>query len=475
MLPSSPFEYTHHSSLCVMEALRSANTRTRTVVMTKTLMSGVLLAIASATIGWSVRAFIIPSESGDESSAEEAAVEVAPENMRVLVATAEVTRGDLSLVVVANGVVQAAPGAERSLSSRASGRVIAVSVAKGQFVKQGDLLLRLETAPLETALAQARAALAQSTNQLSEFELGGRDRQTGELRSAFARATSSSALADAQSKRIADLQHEGLASDKALSEAEQAARQAHAELELAERAERTYRENGAQLQHESLVAVRAAAEASVQEAERILAETDVRAPTDGQIVALDARAGANLEVGATFGRMLASSGRVVSFAVAVQRAAELSVGSKATWNDPAGAHHEGHVVSVAGQLDPSSGSIEVLVVADASDWRAPPGLNVRGELETRHLEDVTLVPERAVLRAHDERVVVVAAADDRAKVTKVEVLGRHAGLAAITGEVQAGNRVVVEGGYNLPDGAHIVALPANAAKPLEPGAGASGK
>ena len=449
------------------------------MVKASSFVGGVLLAAAGVGIGWSVRALAFPSaptsdaKSGDN---EDAAPEIAPEDMLVRVTTAAVERGDLPLVVLASGVVRAAPGAERSLSSRASGRVLETFVTRGQLVKQGEILLRFETAPLDASLAQARAALAQADNQLAEFERSGRDRQTVELQAAAKRAASARALADGQLARLVPLHADGLVSDKALAEAEQAAQQARTDQELAERAASAFQSSGSDLQHATLIAARASVESNVREAERVLAEAEVHAVADGQITEFTAQPGEKLEAGAAIGKLLASDGRIVAFSVAASAARRLAIGASATWEDVERIRRSGKLIRVAGEIDPSSGLVEALVAPDPDVPPTPPGFCVRGELELQRLVDVVLVPERAVLRAHDAQVVVVATADGKAKVESVKLLGRHAGLAAIEGEVRAGDRVIVEGGYNLPDGAHIVdaaaALPTNA-KGAEPGA--SGK
>ena len=41
-------------------------------------------------------------------------------------------------------------------------------------------------------------------------------------------------------------------------------------------------------------------------------------------------------------------------------------------------------------------------------------------------------------------------------VHKVTVLGRKDGLAAVEGDLLDGQKVIVDGGYNLPNGAHVV-------------------
>ena len=104
------------------------------------------------------------------------------------------------------------------------------------------------------------------------------------------------------------------------------------------------------------------------------------------------------------------------------------------------------------------------------DWITPPATGLALRLEglgkrfgdRAVLHDVVLVPESAVVRTHDAQVVVLADAG-HARVVPVSVQGRHGGLAAVAGEVREGQRVIVSGGYNLPDGAGITATEAPAA------------
>ncbi len=423
---------------------------------TGTIVGGVLVALAGLAIGWSVRAFVFPSAAAQEQGDEAAAPAIEPSKMSVRVTMTPVTRGDLPIVVVAAGVVTPAPDAERTLSSRASGRVEKVLVSAGESVKSGAVLVRFERAPLEATLAQTRAVLAQADSQLSEFEKTGRVRQTAELDAAARRATSARALADAQLARLGKLHSDGLVSDKALDEANQAAEQARAEEKLAQSAVAGFESTNAQLQHENLASARAAAEANVRDAERIVAEAEVRAPADGRITQVAARAGEKLDAGATLGRMLLTDARIVRFSVSAAVDHDVAVGAHATWEDAGGVTREGHVVRTGGEIDAASGLIDVFVEPEAGAPPLSPGLTVRGEIELHRLEGVTLVPESAVVRSNDEPTVVLAGVDDTAKIVRVKVLGHHAGLVAVEGLVHAGDRVITDGGYNLPDGAHVV-------------------
>ncbi len=429
------------------------------MVKAKSFIGGMLLVAAGAGMGWSARALVFPGlDQGDGPGGEEGGSlpETAPAQMLVRVTTVEVSQGDLALVLVAAGVVKAAPAAERVLSSRASGRVLEIFATGGQKVERGEVLLRFEVAPLEAVLMQARATLALAENQLAEFEHAGRERQSVEFQTAAGRAKSARHLADAQLARLEALHADGLASDKAMAEAKQNAEEGRADQELAELASSAFQSTGSNLQLATLVAARTSADASMREAERVLAEAELRAPADGQITEFSAHAGEKLEAGARVGRLLVSEGRVVSFSVPASAAGQLSIGATATWNDAAGALRSGKLVRLGGEVDSSSGLLEALVAPDPETPAAPPGLNVRGELELQRLKNVMLVPERAVMRAHDAQGVVLATAEGTARVANVKLLGRHAGLAGIEGDVHPGDRVIVDGGYNLPDGAHIV-------------------
>jgi multidrug efflux pump subunit AcrA (membrane-fusion protein) len=416
--------------------------------------AGLLLLAIGVGIGWSVHALLPPSAD----DADETPEEVAQAEMRVSVTTAPVTRGELPIVVRAAGVVRAAPAADHVLSSRAGGRVLETLVVPGQVVAAGDVLLRLDPLPLQAALAQARAAFVGADAALLDFDRSGRDRRAFELQSDAQRAASQVTLLQAQLERVQALAADGLSSDKAVAEAAQAVTQAQADQALAERAAQDFTGTSAALQHDGLVAQRSGAEAGVQEAERVLAEAELRAPCAGQLVEFLARPGQKLEPGDRVGRLLAPEGRLIAFGVAAADTGGLQPGARATWDDAQGAHGTGALQRLEGVVDPATGLIEAVVAPDAASAGEPPGLAVSGELQLRVLHDAVLVPEAAVLREHDAQVVVLADAG-HARVVPVTVQGRHAGLAAVAGEVLDGQRVIVAGGYNLPDGAGITEAP----------------
>ncbi len=421
-------------------------------------IGGLLLFAAGLCSGWAVRTLVAAPEPPSSEPVDEDEVPapvIAPAEMRVQVTTLAATSGDLPITLVAPGIVRAAPAAELTLSSRAGGRVLECPVAKGQVVKRGDLLLRLDAAPAQAALSQARAAFASSANQLAEFERSGSARQKLELETSVHRAISQVALLEAAVNRLEPLRSDGLVSQKALAEAAQALESARADRALSEAARSAFAVSGETLQSATLTAARDAAQLGLREAEKALAEAELRAPNDGRIVELFVHVGETLAAGTTLAKLLAPLGREVVFAVPAASNADLKLGAPASWLDSKGGLRTGAIARLDGEVETIGGTLEVIVKPDDESADLLPGARVFGEMELRRLTGVILVPEHAVLRAADLQVVVLVRAG-KAVVVPIQLLGRHAGLAAIAGLVHEHDSVIVDGGYNLPDGAGVV-------------------
>lgn len=75
-----------------------------------------------------------------------------------------------------------------AVGSRVGGRVSEVLVEEGAQVKQGDVLVKLETNEAEAAIAAAQARLAQTVATLSKLETGARPEELRQAEAAAARA-----------------------------------------------------------------------------------------------------------------------------------------------------------------------------------------------------------------------------------------------------------------------------------------------
>lgn len=181
----------------------------------------------------------------------------------------------VSSVVRAAGVVL--PVRRAHLAVTSSGRVAALSVAVGDTVGEGDLLLTLDQSGAQAALAQAQAALAGAQAALAELQT---DPQPAQIAAAQARR-------DAAQAHLDQLTLDRLltpATPSQLAEARALLRGAQAELDLLQAPV-----TGAAIDRaEALVAQ---AEAGVQASRSVLAAGELAAPFAGTVTGIQIAAG----------------------------------------------------------------------------------------------------------------------------------------------------------------------------------------
>ncbi|MDD4859727.1 MAG: biotin/lipoyl-binding protein [Dehalococcoidales bacterium] len=90
--------------------------------------------------------------------------------------TATVTRGDLTVTVSGDGTIEASR--QVKLSFNGAGKLTNLYVKKGDTVKKGDIIAKLDTGMLELAKSQAQVALAQAQVAVTQAKLA---QQTVEL------------------------------------------------------------------------------------------------------------------------------------------------------------------------------------------------------------------------------------------------------------------------------------------------------
>lgn len=423
---------------------------------TSTWISGALVLAAGLAGGWALRGSLA---TGGEPSGGEVSPALEPASMAVAVTTEEVRRGDFPVLVAALGRVKAAPTASIALTSRAGGRVVEVPVVPGQQVKKDDVVVRFDKTPADAALAQARAELARAEAALDAFDRGGRDTERRRLEVDVERTRTAAELASAQLERLRPLQRDGLVAARTVEEARLELAQRELERDAAAQALAAYRDSGAELERRRLAAELAAARARVADAEAVRAEVEVIAPASGTVTELSVRPGESVDPQRALARLLVADGRRVQFDVSPVDASRLSVGARARWHGMGGAARSGAIDAIGATVDELTGLVKVFVRPDGEEPPAEPGRAVRGDLEAGRLTGALLVPERAIIRADDQQAVVIVDEDDLAHVVTVAVRARHEGVAAVEGGLNAGDRVVVDGAFNLPEGAHVVPVP----------------
>ena len=311
--------------------------------------------------------------------------------------------GTIRALITATGTVEPAPGADWTITAPGPARIAEMPKAEGDRVRPGDLLVRFD-APTLDADAAARAA-----------ELG--------------QARASLENARQNHTRLSLLLEKGIAARKEVEDA----RKNHLDAEAA---------------------LRGAASAASNAAE-LAARAVVRACFSGVIAKRMHNPGDTVDgaAGDPVLRVIDPSRLQVSVSVPVGDLGRIVVGRPARLVLSGGAPSpEGRVLSLPAAVDTATGTATVRI-------SAPPGLAagtpVQVEIVAEEHAGVVLVPAAAVVREDDKAAVFVVLADGKAHRRAVTLGIETTDEVEIQSGVAAGEKVVVKGHEELPDGATV--------------------
>ena len=258
------------------------------------------------------------------------------------------------------------------ISAKVVGEIINLPVVEGQEIRNGQLLLEIESDLYEAARNQARAAVRQAEVSVRRQEVQ---------------------LADARRnmRRTKELIADGLVSQQALDTAQLALDTAMVEVEAQQHAVDQYR-------------------SALQRTEDDLARTTIRSPMDGTVIQLNAEQGETVVPGSTklpgsvimtvadmsvlLAEVEVSEVDVVN--VALGQEAEVKVDALGT--EP----QKGHVVEIAtsGRRDPTQGTIRfrVKVALDDPDPSLRPAMTAKVDILTATSNDAMTAPIQAVVK-----------------------------------------------------------------------------
>ncbi|WP_291518553.1 efflux RND transporter periplasmic adaptor subunit [Acidovorax sp.] len=338
------------------------------------------------------------------------------------------------------------------VGSTVTGRVAQVRVAEGAQVRQGDVLIELESDELRAALAQAVASEQQARARLAGLRSSGRSAAVA----ARAQADATQQAATASLARVQKLVAEGFYSPAQLDDARRAVDVARAQQQGAQAQIEANAEAGtdvAQAQAQLSLAQAATAAARAR-----LAQAAVPAPADARVLVREVEPGQIVQPGkALLSLALAGPTQLVApvderFLDQLQPGQPASVVADAF----AGQRFAARVLSIAPAVDAQRGAIEVKFALE----QQPPAflredMTLSVEVETARRDRALVLPQAALRSTGGaDTAIVLVLQDGRAQartvrlglrtLDAVEVLdGLKEGDTVLRGEadLQPGNRV----------------------------------
>jgi HlyD family secretion protein len=374
-------------------------------------------------------------------------------------------RSAISQVVTGEALVF--PLQQATIAPKITSTIREFNVQRGSRVRKGQLLAVLENKDLAAAELQSRGELEQaqaafvSTTQASLPQ----QLQKAELDAAAAK----SAL-DAQQKVYdsrKDLFQQGALPRRDLDAAAVALVQAKSQYKTAQRQfDDLQRVQDEQLR-KSATGQLAAARGKYEGAQAQLSYSEIRSPINGVVTDRPLYPGDLASANQPLLTVMDTSRLIAKAHLAEADCAALKIGDPAELRIPRlDEPVKARVTLVSPALDPGSTTIEVWFEAVKPNSMLHPGMTVQVSVTARTVKDAIVVPDSALFKDPEgAEYVLLAGSDGRAHVKKVQVGISHAGLTQVVDGLNAGDPVITDGGYGVPNGTQIR---------IEPGAASSG-
>lgn len=355
------------------------------------------------------------------------------------------------------------------VGSTVTGRVAQVRVREGAQVRQGEVLVQLESDELRAALAQAVASERQAQARLA----GLRSSARSAAQAARAQADATLQAASASLARVQQLVAEGFYSPAQLDEARRAVDVARAQQRNAQAQIEANADAGTDVaQAQAQLALSRAATVAAQAR---LAQATLVAPSDARVLVREVEPGQIVQPGKAL-LSLALAGPTQLVAQVDERFLDqLQPGQKATVvaDAFAGQRFAARVLSIAPAVDAQRGAIEVKF---ALNEQAPAYLRedmtLSVEVETARRETALVLPQSALRGAVvGDTGTVLVLQDGRAQLRNVRLGLRTLDAAEVLDGLTVGDTVLRGGTLQAGDRVRARTVAWTAA----PGAGALGK
>lgn len=371
----------------------------------------------------------------------------------VNVQAATVERKTIQEIVSTEAVLY--PKTEASIVPKISAPVEKFYVNRGSHVHAGELLAQLENKDLQAAADQAKGAYEQAQASYDTATQMGvpADVQSAELNVKQTKQAMEAAR-DVYQSRL-KLYQQGAIALNQVNDSHVTYIQANNQYQIAEAHLQGLQKVGTSAALNSAKGQLASAKGAYEAALANLQYSQIRSPISGVVTDRPLYEGQMAAAGTPLITVMDLSHVIGRAYVSPQQASLLHVGDAATLTGGGQPDVAAKVSVVSPALDPNSTTIQVWVDAVNPGDKLKPGSTVGVKIVAKTDNNALVVPADAVLTAQDGTTSVMVIKDGAAHQTTVKTGIRADSNVQILSGVAAGDQVVTQGAYGLPDGTKV--------------------
>lgn len=373
----------------------------------------------------------------------------------VTVETAPAAKQAISQFVSAEAVIF--PVKQAIVSPKITSTIVDFKVQRGAHVKQGQLLAILENRDLEAQAEASKGDFEQADATYAITVNAGLPQQIqkAELDAVAAKSGFDTAQRVFDSRK--DLYQQGAIPRRDLDSADVALAQARSQNEQAQKQLADLQRMGKEQMLKGAKGAKESAEGHYRAAAAQLSYSEIRSPISGVVTDRPLYVGDLATANQPILTVMDISSLVAKAHIPQTEAEQLRVGDAAHIKAPNGQEAvEARVSLVSPALDPGSTTVEIWVETRKPTPALKPGMTVSIEVTARSVKDAVVVPSPAVFKNAEGGYYVLVAGSDKKAHQKVIQLGvKNTELTQVTSGINAGDPVIVSGGYGVPDGTAI--------------------
>jgi HlyD family secretion protein len=358
-----------------------------------------------------------------------------------------------------------------SVNSKVTGRVAWIGVEKGDKVKQGQVLVRLEDDEFRAQVEQARGAVEGARARLQERETGSRPEEIQQAEHNLAEARATMANDRITLDRTRDLVAQGVLSRQALDDATARFESSQQRVNSLEQAFRLAKLGPRQEQVQQARGDLIEAEGRLAFARSQLEATVIRAPVNGTILERTAEKGELVTAQFASGAEGGPRGSVVALAdlndiqveldIAQDDFAKLGAKQKGVVTVDAfpDRKYDGEIAEISPEANRQKATVQVKVQILNPDEYLRPEMNATVKFQSNQSNSTTpksntiLVPT-AALRDRSGKKIILIAYDGKALAREVRVVSQRPNGFLVDG-LTGGENIITVGPAELKDGDKI--------------------